>query len=337
MKNKEYNLVTLEELEALYAKASDSQTNSPLSLSSAHTILERHLYAERLLQNDYHKVNWSEECPSTITLFYLTGLWMSPLTWLDPSSEPDLLIDGRIAKEVFDGDRFYQIDEMTDYIYQQLILAYADNPITFEEDVLDVDIVKGMHDWSPLTWDVKSFIDEVIEGHEVDKDEIGKTYYNFKRLRNNLTLIANQRSPKQAAKLLHTLRNEWEKKITLNKTGFRLMEADDIAEFETQLFNNFEDLLSEWEGVTNSHSLATSILAITEETPYQMCAKEVIQIITEAKSKADACRKLMTNSKFIDFKDKTDDDKAAAVNPWVAQTNKDYVFTADDFRKARNG
>ena len=327
MKNKEYNLVTLEELEALYAKVSGSQTNSPLSLSSAHTILERHLYAERLLQNDYHKVNWSEECPSTITLFYL----------LDPSSEPDLLIDGRIAKEVFDGDRFYQIDEMTDYIDQQLILAYADNPITFEEDILDVDIVKGMHDWSPLTWDVKSFIDEVIEGHEVDKDEIGKTYYNFKRLRKNLTIIANQRSPKQAAKLLHALRNEWEKKIKLNKTGFHLMKADDITEFETQLFNNFDDLLSEWEGVTNSHSLATSILAITEEISYEMCAKEVIQIITEAKSKADACRKLMTNSKFIDFKDKTDDDKAAAVNPWVENTPKDYVFTGDDFRKARNG
>ena len=115
------------------------------------------------------------------------------------------------------------------------------------------------------------------------------------------------------------------------------MEADDITEFETQLFNNFDDLLSEWEGVTNSHSLATSILAITEEISYEMCAKEVIQIITEAKSKADACRKLMTNSKFIDFKDKTDDDKAAAVNPWVAQANKDYVFTGDDFRKARNG
>ncbi len=329
-------LVTLEDLEALYAKASGKAQNSLKSFQSAHTILERHLYAERLLKNDYHKVDWSEECKSPKDILNFAYLWMNPLVWQEPSTEPDLLIDGRIAKEVFDGDRFYEITDLTEYIYEQIILAYADSPTVFDRDILEAKFVKGMYDWSPLTWDVKTFIEDVIEGQEIDENELNKTYYNFIRLRYNLQLIAEKRSPKQAAKLLITLRNEW-KKIKLNKTGFHLMEADDIAEFETQLFNNFDDLLSEWEGVTNSHSLATSILAITEETPYQMCAKEVIQIITEAKSKADACRKLMTNSKFIDFKDKTDDDKAAAVNPWVAQTNKDYVFTGDDFRKARNG
>lgn len=329
-------LVNLEELEALYAKASGTDTNSPLSLSSAHTILERHLYAERLLQNDYHKVNWAEECSYRDNLFELAYLWMNPLTWQDPASEPNWLIDGRFAKEKFCEDRFFEINEIADFIYEQIILACADSPFVFPEDDLEAGFVKGMHDWSPLTWDMKSFLNEVIAGNEIDDKELKSKYYNFIRLRKNLTIIANQRSPKQAAKLLHALRNEWEKKIKLNKTGFHLMEADDITEFETQLFNNFDDLLSEWEGVTNSHSLATSILAITEETPYQMCAKEVIQIITEAKSKADACRKLMTNSKFIDFKDKTDDDKAAAVNPWVENTPKDYVFTADDFRKARN-
>lgn len=329
-------LVTLEELEALYAKASGKAQNSLKSIQSARNILERHLYAERLLKNDYHKVDWSEECKSPKDILNFAYLWMNPLVWQEPSTEPDLLIDGRIAKEVFDGDRFYEITDLTEYIYEQIILAYADSPTVFDRDILEAKFVKGMYDWSPLTWDVKTFIEDVIEGQEIDENELNKTYYNFIRLRYNLQLIAEKRSPKQAAKLLITLQNEW-KKIKLNKTGFHLMEADDIAEFETQLFNNFDDLLSEWEGVTNSHSLATSILAITEEISYEMCAKEVIQIITEAKSKADACRKLMTNSKFIDFKDKTDDDKAAAVNPWVAQTNKDYVFTGDDFRKARNG
>lgn len=329
-------LVTLEELEALYAKASGKAQNSLKSIQSARNILERHLYAERLLKNDYHKVDWSEECKSPKDILNFAYLWMNPLIWQEPSTEPDLLIDGRIAKEVFDGDRFYEITDLTEYIYEQIILAYADSPTVFDRDILEAKFVKGMYDWSPLTWDVKTFIEDVIEGQEIDENELNKTYYNFIRLRYNLQLIAEKRSPKQAAKLLITLQNEW-KKIKLNKTGFHLMEADDITEFETQLFNNFDDLLSEWEGVTNSHSLATSILAITEEISYEMCAKEVIQIITEAKSKADACRKLMTNSKFIDFKDKTDDDKAAAVNPWVAQTNKDYVFTGDDFRKARNG
>ena len=329
-------LVTLEELEALYAKASGKAQNSLKSIQSARNILERHLYAERLLKNDYHKVDWSEECKSPKDILNFAYLWMNPLVWQEPSTEPDLLIDGRIAKEVFDGDRFYEITDLTEYIYEQIILAYADSPTVFDRDILEAKFVKGMYDWSPLTWDVKIFIEDVIEGQEIDENELNKTYYNFIRLRYNLQLIAEKRSPKQAAKLLITLQNEW-KKIKLNKTGFHLMEADDITEFETQLFNNFDDLLSEWEGVTNSHSLAASILAITEEISYEMCAKEVIQIITEAKSKADACRKLMTNSKFIDFKDKTDDDKAAAVNPWVAQTNKDYVFTGDDFRKARNG
>lgn len=329
-------LVTLEELEALYAKASGKAQNSLKSIQSARNILERHLYAERLLKNDSHKVDWSEECKSPKDILNFAYLWMNPLVWQEPSTEPDLLIDGRIAKEVFDGDRFYEITDLTEYIYEQIILAYADSPTVFDHDILEAGFVKGMYDWSPLTWDVMTFLDTVLAGQEIDENELNKTYYNFIRLRYNLQFIAEQRSPKRAAELLRTLqRTEWPK-IKLNKTGFHLMEADDITEFETQLFNNFDDLLCEWEGVINGKSRATSFFVITEETPYQMCAKEVIQIITEARSKADACRKLKSKeySKFFNFKNMEYDDQAAAVNPWVEYTPKDFVFTGEDFRKA---
>ena len=204
---KDKQLVTLEELEALYAKASGKAQNSLKSIQSARNILERHLYAERLLKNDYHKVDWSEECKSPKDILNFAYLWMNPLVWQEPSTEPDLLIDGRIAKEVFDGDRFYEITDLTEYIYEQIILAYADSPTVFDRDILEAKFVKGMYDWSPLTWDVKTFIEDVIEGQEIDENELNKTYYNFIRLRYNLQLIAEKHSPKQAAKLLITLQN----------------------------------------------------------------------------------------------------------------------------------
>lgn len=333
MENKEYNLVTLEELEALYAKGTTETL--PTTLASMHTLLEQHLYAERLLNKDCHIVDWTEECSSLNSFFTLAYLWMNPLTWRDPSLEQDLLIDGRIAKEVFVGERFDQITELVDYIYEQIILSYADNPTVFKEDVMDADIAKGMHDWSPLTWDVKSFIDMILAGQDVNEKEINKTFYNIKRLRKNLTRIAELRSPKQAAKLLRTLQREWSK-IKEWETGFHYMDEEDIKKFEKQLFNNFKDLLCEWDGVTNSESIANSFLAITDEITYEMCAKEVIQIITEARSKSDACRKLTSreNSKFFNFKDMGNEEKAQAVNLWVLRTNKDWVFKADDFRKA---
>ena len=69
-----------------------------------------------------------------------------------------------------------------------------------------------------------------------------------------------------------------------------------------------------------------------------MCEKELIRVINGAKNKAVACREILRAEVvgYFVLSDKTDQEKADAINPWVALTDKKYVFTGDDFRKVRN-
>ena len=338
---KEKQLVTLEELEDLYKKSPRSQQNTTLSISS-NSALERHLLAERLFQQDYHEVNWLELIKSPESLFAYAEAWIRPLFWQDPSTFKNLLIDGNVAEEEFYNNRYLEVSELVDYIYEQLVLAFADKPAVFEENYFELGIVKGKHNWAPLTWDVKSFIDELLVGDEIDDEDLNKKYYNFIRLRYNLTTIAEQRSGKRAAELLHALQNEWPT-IKQMKTGTRQMADNDIADFEDNLFHGFDDILPEWEKdnnqPTNTATPDSSFFIVADDITYKKCEEVLIDTINYAKSKASACRKLTSsaNAKYFDLSDKTDDEKAAAINPWVARTNKNYVFTADDFRKARNG
>lgn len=80
----------------------------------------------------------------------------------------------------------------------------------------------------------------------------------------------------------------------------------------------------------------SSFFAITESMSYDTCKKELLRCIRAAKNKAAACREILKSSHvYFILSDKTNQEIADAINPWVAQTSKDYVFTEDDFRKAR--
>ena len=246
-------LVTVEEMEDLLAKEA-SEFVMPCIFGS---IISRHLYAERLLQKDYEEVEWLDECPFPILILDFAKTWMHPLVWQDTSKYKDLVIDGRVAEEEYDDDRYLQISGIVDYIYEQDILEYADEPIVYDEDNIECGFSRGMHDWSTLTWDVKSYIDKVLEGRAFDGKEMEKKYYNFIRLRYNLNIIAEHRGGERAAQLLKMLQNEWTK-IEQWESGFNLMDEKDIAEFKEKLFHGFDDLLEEWEAETPK-----------EETPKQ--------------------------------------------------------------------
>ena len=343
MKNKEYNLVTLEELEALYEKAEGLKSeNLPTTISSGKTLLEKHLIAERLLQLDYEKVDWLKICKSLADICGYAYLWTHPLAWQDPSVYSECVIDGRIAEEVFDGKRYPDIIAIVNYIYDQRVLDYADNPIVMQEDALEAGYAKGMHEWSTLTWGLRSSLDDgKFDNESISPNEIYIKDYDFICLRKNLTLIAKQRSPKRAAELLRMLQNEWPK-IKKWKTGLETMNEEDIEDFEYGLLNKFDDLLEEWESDNTAQANVpdpdSSFFDLTNGMTYDMCKKELIRCIDDARSKAGACRDIMRSATagYFMLSGKGDDEKAIAINPWVPLTNKKYVFTGDDFRKARN-
>ena len=280
MEKKKY--VTLEDMRDLFAKEKDKikcyfsplpegfvRCSEPTIYGST---LGRHLYAERLLQKGYQEVNWSKECPHPAMILDYAKTWMHPLVWQDAFKFKDLVIDGRVATEEYDDERLYEISEIVNYIYEQDILAYSDEPVHFEEDLPEIGFPKGMHDWSPLTWDVKSNLDEILAGNAHDENEADGKYYDFVRLRYNLNIIAEYRGGKRAAELLRMLQCEWPK-IKRWKTHFDSMEEKDIMEFEDLLFNGFDDLLEEWDAETPQEATSNTKPAVFEFITEQ-CRKE---------------------------------------------------------------
>ena len=66
-----------------------------------------------------------------------------------------------------------------------------------------------------------------------------------------------------------------------------------------------------------------------------ICEQKLREAICGAKNKADACRKIMALDAggYLHLRLLTDAQKAQLVNPFAAQG---YVFTGQDFAKARN-
>ena len=295
MEEKQY--VTLEEMEELFAKeASKFELDLPIQLpegrklvpvpSMMGSLLERHLYAERLLQRDYREVDWSNECPLPALISEFAKIWMHPLVWQDASKYKDLVIDGRVATEEYDDERLYEINEIVNYIYEQDILAYSDEPVDYEEDLPEIGFPKGMHDWSPLTWDVKSNLDEILAGNAHNENEAEGKYYDFVRYRYNLNIIAKHRGGKRAAELLKMLQNEWSQ-IKLWKTGFEGMEEKDILEFERMLFHGFDDLMTEWEGEVQEEEVVTEGKRFSLLTDECRAEKKEAKVISELRA---ACK-----------------------------------------------
>ncbi len=337
-------LVTLEELEALYEKAEGLRKDIKMPVSVMRTALEKHLFAERLLQMDYNDDNW--ECSFPDEIIEYAKLWMKPLVWTNPLNFKDLLIDGRVAVEQLYpdlDDRYFTIRDNVEKVYEQAILAFADNPSVNKFSELNYGIVKGMHNWHLITKDYKSLLDNILIGNIDDEEEENEELkdYNSFRLQYNLTLIAEKRGGKRAAELLRMLRTEWPK-IKQWKTGLDTMTEEEIAEFEDKLFNGLNVFLEEWEGNESEPTITSdpdsAFFAVTEKMTYDICKKELLRCINSAKNKADACREIMRSAtaEYFVLSDKTDSEKANAINPWVALSNKNYVFTGDDFRKARN-
>ena len=73
----------------------------------------------------------------------------------------------------------------------------------------------------------------------------------------------------------------------------------------------------------------------TDKYPADICEKNLREAIDNAKSKADACRNIMTldSCGYIHIRQLTDAQKAEFLNPFAAPK---YVFTRQDFAKARN-
>jgi hypothetical protein len=93
---------------------------------------------------------------------------------------------------------------------------------------------------------------------------------------------------------------------------------------------------TETEQTPKSTNPDSSFFVINKEGDFDRCKNELLRILTGSRSKATACKEILTSATagYFILSDKTNHEKAKLINPWVKLTGKDYVFTAEDFRKA---
>jgi hypothetical protein len=116
-----------------------------------------------------------------------------------------------------------------------------------------------MHYWYDLTMDYSVPMCKIFEdGERLSHEDMHKmiTMYHAPSLRNRLMIIADNRGGKRAAELLRMLQAEWPK-LKLWKTEMERMTDEQISEFESILFNGFDELLSEWEGEVQEEEVVT--------------------------------------------------------------------------------
>lgn len=308
-------------------------------------ILYRHIVAEQLYAKGE---KWAYGFPRDYfhvgLLLKLAKLWMNPLVWDYDYFYQKIVVEGRVAKEKYTPEREKSVRQMISAQQEQYILDFADeSPICKEDDPLHGSI-KGLHYWTVLTWNLDPLFEKVLDGKDYSEEEITQAKsYDAAYLRKNLSIVAAYRSGKKAAELLRNFREEW-KQIKIWQSESSNMSEKDMQQFEITLFHGFDDLLEEWESQRESEEKTATGAGKPDSsffgTTYSsdVCEKELIKIINHSKNKAAACRELMCSATagYFILSNKTDYEKADAINPWVAFTNKKYVFTGDDFRKARN-
>lgn len=80
-----------------------------------------------------------------------------------------------------------------------------------------------------------------------------------------------------------------------------------------------------------------SFFVIEEDGDLDKCKKELLRILKKANSKSKACQEILTSATvgYFNLEGKIDQEKANLINPWAKVAGRDFLFTGEDFRKAR--
>lgn len=307
-------------------------------------LLYRHIVAEQLYAKGE---KWTYGFPRDYfhvgLLLKLAKLWMNPLFWDYDYFYQKIVVEGRVAKEKYTPEREKSVRQMISAQQEQYILDFVDEyPICKEDDPLHGSI-KGLHYWTVLTWNLDPLFEKVLDGKDYSEEEIKQAKsYDAAYLRKNLSIVAAHRSGKRAAELLRDFREEW-KQIKIWQSESSNMSEKDMQQFEITLFHGFDDVLAEWEaeGQTpieenpESENPNAKFFNLSN-FEYDVCEKELIRILTDSKWKSDVCRELNKSATagYFNLKGMTNEEKANAINPWVAKVKKTWIFTGEDFRQA---
>ncbi len=307
-------------------------------------LLYRHIIAEQLLA-DYKNVDWYEATHYTgKRLLRMAELWMHPLADCTSDSICKLAIIGCIAKEEYAPDRKKEIRKALEYIFRSRVLWFADHPLELGSDALFIGMTKGMWAWFFLTEGYDGLIDKILEGKHIEQADTDEyKSLDIFVLRDNLNYIAQERDGATAARLLRKFQEQWPKIKLWNGCGLEELDEEEVVQFENALFLGFDDVLAEWEaeGQTpieenpESENPNAKFFNLSN-FEYDVCEKELIRILTDSKWKSDVCRELSRSATagYFNLKGMTNEEKANAINPWVAKVKKNWIFTGEDFRQA---
>ena len=320
-------------------------------------MLYEHLMAEQCLEH-LDKLDWER-----ITNGYdfdvvrrIQHLVENPLVWLKEIPNElaqQYVVTGRVAVEKSSEERSTcsPYNDLYILLCNERVEWFASKLPTCKDihyDYRYYAVPKDMILWDViLTNELEKYISELHSG-KIDP-YTGREYWAYcdpNEFRRNIERIYNKFGAQRAAQIVRLLLDDWKDIKAMKLFGIDQLSAKQIEEFRECIFEGMDRSLRTWEAEMPdtaeeepcSQDPDGAFFAITDKMTYDMCKKELLRVINGAKTKAAACREILRSETvgYFVLSDKTDQEKAIAINPWVALTNKKYVFTGDDFRKARN-
>ncbi len=320
-------------------------------------MLQEHLLVEQCLEN-LDELDWKR-----ITNGYdfdiverIQHLMENPLVWVEKMPGELIkrfVVTGRVAveKSSEERDTCPPYCDLRSYWINERLKWFA-NQLPKSKDLSDnfwVDIPKDMILWDRILTDPFEKISADIYAPRKKNPYTGHEYWaycNPDEFRRNIERIYQKFGAQKAAQIVRLLREDWPDIKALKLFGFDKLSPEQIEGFRECLYEGMDRNLRIWDAETpenaeeeqSTQDPDSSFFAVTDQMTYDMCKYELLRCINSAKNKSAACREIMRSATvgYFILSDKTDQEKAEAINPWVALSSKKYRFTGDDFRKARN-
>lgn len=321
-------------------------------------MLQEHLLIEQCLEH-LDELDWKR-----ITNGYdfdivphIEHLVENPLVWVDEIPDElarQFVVTGRVAMEKSSEERstcspYDQLRALFNIERREWFATQLPTCKDVFAEYAYYGVPKDMILWNLiLTDEYEKFRVELYAPEKIDK-YTGRPFWpycNPDEFRSNIEGIYDKFGAQKAAQIVRLLREDWQDIQVLKLFGIDQLTAEQIEEFRQCIFEGMDRNLRTWDAETPQNTKEeqspqapdSSFFAVTDKMTYDMCKKELLRIISSAKNKSVACREILRSETvgYFVLSDKTDQEKAAAINPWVALSTKKYVFTGDDFRKARN-
>ena len=219
-------------------------------------LVYQHIMTERLLaMESMEDIGRDLGICNYLNASYIVYLWAHPLAWIENPEEENLVLKGKVSREMYDHSRYSKVTDFAFELYKEGVMQTVDELPIYVIDNVRGGLIKNIHHWADLTSNTLDVLYSISGGH-IAKEDIWNNIRPFqhKALRFSIMKIEEWYDGETAAYILRLLQTEWPTIKTWKAQDLDRLSEEEILQFEYCLFHGFDMELAEWECQQESSS-----------------------------------------------------------------------------------